>query len=72
MKYIDLRKEYPHLDSTYSEFPISSQIDAIFKEYQRAEQALEKRKKRNGDMVSLDTEPSVDAYIIDQPTGPEE
>ena len=23
MKYIDLRKEYPHLDSTYAAYPVS-------------------------------------------------
>lgn len=30
MKYIDLRKEYPHLDSTYAEYPVSYKIDAMF------------------------------------------
>lgn len=46
MKFIDLRKEYPHLDSTYSEYPVSYKIDAVFEEYRLAEQALEKRRDR--------------------------
>ena len=72
MKYIDLRKEYPHLDATYSEYPVSYKIDAMFEQCRLAEQALEKRKSRNGDVVSLDSEPGVEAHILEQASGPEE
>ena len=72
MKYIDLRKEYPHLDSTYSEYPVSYKIDAMFEQCRLAEQALEKRRRRNGDVVSLDSEPGVEAYILERVPGPEE
>ena len=60
MKYIDLRKEYPHLDSTYAAYPVSYKIDAMFEEYRLAEQALEKRRTRNGDVISLDSEPGIE------------
>ena len=72
MKFIDLRKEYPHLDSTYSTYPVSYKIDAMFEEYRLAEQALEKRKIRNGDVVSLDSEPGVEAHVMERVAGPEE
>ena len=72
MKFIDLRKEYPHLDSTYSEYPVSYKIDAMFEEYRLAEQALERRKTRNGDVISLDSEPGVEAYTAEHTPGPEE
>lgn len=72
MKYIDLRKEYPHLDSTYSEYPVSYKIDAMFEQYRLAEQALEKRRCRNGDVISLDNEPGVEAQILERVPGPEE
>ena len=72
MKFIDLRKEYPYLDSTYSEYPVSYKIDAIFEEYRLAEQALERRRTRNGDVISLDSEPGVEAHIADHLPGPEE
>lgn len=72
MKYIDLRKEYPHLDSTYSEYPVSCKIDAMFEQYRLADQAREKRRSRNGDVVSLDSEPGVEAYILERVLGPEE
>lgn len=72
MKFIDLRKEYPHLDSTYSKYPVSYKIDAMFEEYRLAEQALEKRKIRNGDVVSLDSEPGVEARVMERVAGPEE
>lgn len=72
MKFIDLRKEYPHLDSTYSKYPVSYKIDAMFEEYRLAEQALEKRKIRNGDVVSLDSEPGVEAHVMERVAGPEE
>ena len=71
MKYIDLRKEYPHLDSTYSEYPVSYKIDAMFEQCRLAEQALEKRRSRNGDVISLDNEPGVEAHILEQVPGPE-
>lgn len=72
MKFIDLRKEYPHLDSTYSEYPVSYKIDAVFEEYRLAQQALEKRRTRNGDVISLETEPGVKEHIADYLPGPEE
>ena len=72
MKYIDLRKEYPHLDATYSEYPVSYKIDAMFEQCRLAEQALEKRRSRNGDVVSLDSEPGVEAHILERVPGPEE
>mgnify|MGYP001160433314 CR=1 FL=1 len=72
MKYIDLRKEYPHLDSTYSEYPVSCKVDAMFEQYHLADQALEKRRRRNGDVVSLDSDPGVEAHILDRVPGPEE
>lgn len=72
MEYIDLQKEYPHLDSTYSEYPVSYKINAVFKEYRLAEQALRKRRTRNGDVVSLDSEPGVEGHILKQVPGPEE
>ena len=72
MKYIDLRKEYPHLDATYSEYPVSYKIDAMFEQCRLAEQALEKRRSRNGDVISLDNEPGVEAHILEQVPGPEE
>ena len=72
MKFIDLRKEYPHLDSTYSEYPVSYKIDAVFEEYRLAEQALEKRRTRNGDVVSLDSDPDIEAHIADHQPGPED
>ena len=72
MKFIDLRKEYPHLDSTYSEYPVSYKIDAVFEEYRQAEQALEKRRTRNGDVVSLDSDPGIEAHIADHQPGPED
>ena len=72
MKFIDLRKEYPHLDSTYSEYPVSYKIDAVFVEYRLAEQALEKRRTRNGDVVSLDSDPGIEAHIADHQPGPED
>ena len=72
MKFIDLRKEYPHLDSTYSKYPVSYKIDAMFEEYRLAEQALEKRKIRNGDVVSLDTEPGGEAHVMERMPGPED
>ena len=72
MKFIDLRKEYPHLDSTYSEYPVSYKIDAVFEEYRLAEQALEKRRTRNGDVVSLDSDPGIEAHIADLQPGPED
>lgn len=72
MKFIDLRKEYPHLDATYAEYPVSYKIDATFEEYRLAEQALEKRKIRNGDVISLDTEPGLADHIADCLPGPEE
>ena len=72
MKYIDLRREYPHLVSTYSEYPVSYKIDAMFEQCRLAEQALEKRKSRNGDVISLENEPWVEAHILEQVPGPEE
>ena len=72
MKFIDLRKEYPHLDSTYSEYPVSYKIDAVFEEYRLAEQALEKRRTRSGDVVSLDSDPGIEAHIADHQPGPED
>lgn len=72
MKFIDLRKEYPHLDSTYSEYPVSYKIGAVFEEYRLAEQALEKRRTRNGDVMSLDSDPGIEAHIADHQPGPEE
>ena len=72
MKFIDLRKEYPHLDSTYSEYPVSYKIDAVFEEYRLAEQALEKRRTRNGDVVSLDSDPGIEAHIADHQPGPDD
>ena len=72
MKFIDLRKEYPHLDSTYSEYPVSYKIDAVFEDYRLAEQALEKRRTRNGDVVSLDSDPGIEAHIADHQPGPED
>ena len=72
IKYIDLRKEYPHLDSTYSEYPVSYKIDDMFEQYRLAEQALEKRRCRNGDVISLDNEPGVEAHILERVPGPEE
>lgn len=72
MKFIDLRKEYPHLDSTYSEYPVSYKIGAVFEEYRLAEQALEKRRTRNGDVVSLDSDPGIEAHIADHQPGPED
>lgn len=72
MKFVDLRKEYPHLDSAYSKYPVSYKIDAMFEEYRLAEQALEKRKIRNGDVVSLDSEPRVEAHVMERVAGPEE
>ena len=72
MKFIDLRKEYPHLDSTYSEYPVTYKIDAVFEEYRLAEQALEKRRTRNGDVVSLDSDPGIEAHIADHQPGPED
>ena len=72
MKFVDLRKEYPHLDSAYSKYPVSYKIDAMFEEYRLAEQALEKRKIRNGDVVSLDSEPGVEAHVMERVAGPEE
>ena len=72
MKSIDLRKEYPHLDDTFSEYPVSYKIDAMFEEYRLAEQALNKRRKRNGDVISLDTEPGIGAHIVERASGPEE
>lgn len=72
MKFIDLRKEYPHLDSTYSEYPVSYKIDAVFEEYRLAEQELEKRRTRNGDVVSLDSDPGIEAHIADHQPGPED
>ena len=72
MKFIDLRKEYPHLDSIYSEYPVSYKIDAVFEEYRLAEQALEKRRTRNGDVVSLDSDPGIEAHIADHQPGPED
>ena len=72
MKFVDLRKEYPHLDSAYSKYPVSNKIDAMFEEYRLAEQALEKRKIRNGDVVSLDSEPGVEAHVMERVASPEE
>lgn len=72
MKVIDLRREYPHLDSTYSEYPVSYKIDAMFEQCRLVEQALERRKRRNGDVVSLDSEPGVEAHILKRVPGPEE
>ena len=72
MKYIDLRKEYPHLDSTYVEYPVSYKIDAMFEQYRLAEQALEKRRSRNGDVISLENQPGVEAHILERVPGPEE
>lgn len=72
MKYIDLRKEYPHLDSTHSEYPVSYKIDAMFEQCRLADQALEKRRRRNGDVVSLDSDPGVEAHILERVPGPEE
>ena len=72
MKFIDLRKEYPHLDSTYSEYPVSYKIGAVFEEYRLAEQALEKRRTRNGDVVSLDSDPGIEAHIADHQPGPDD
>lgn len=72
MKFIDLRKEYPHLDSRYSEYPVSCKINAVFEQCRLYEQAREKRRKRNGDIISLDTEPGIEAYIIERKPDPEE
>lgn len=72
MKYIDLRKEYPHLDATYSEYPVSYKIDAMFEQCRLAEQALEKRRSRNGDVFSLENQPGVEAHILERVPGPEE
>lgn len=72
MKFVDLRKEYPHLDSAYSKYPVSYKIDAMFEEYRLAEQALEKRRIRNGDVVSWDTDPGVETHVMEQVPGAEE
>lgn len=72
MKWIDLRKEYPHLDSTYSKYPVSYKINDVFEEYRLAEQALEKRRIRNGDVNSLDSEPWLEAHVMEWRSGPEE
>ena len=72
MKYIDLRKEYPHLDATYSEYPVSYKIDAMFEQCRLAELALEKRRSRNGDVFSLENQPGVEAHILERVPGPEE
>lgn len=72
MKYIDLRKEYPNLDFTYSEYPVSYKIDTMFEQCRLAEQALEKRRSRHGDVISLESEPWVEAHILEQVPGPEE
>lgn len=45
---------------------------AMFEEYRLAEQALEKRKIRNDDVVSLDSEPGVEAHVMERVAGPEE
>ena len=72
MKYIDLRKEYPHLDAAYAEYPVSDKIDAMFEQCRLGEQAREKRRRRNGDVISLDGEPGVEAHILERASGPEE
>lgn len=68
----DLRNEYPHLDAAYAEAAVPGRIAAVFQQYRRAEQALEKRRSRNGDTVSLDAEPGIESYIIHQSPSPEE
>ena len=49
----DLRNEYPHLDATYAEAVVPCKVAIVFQQYRRAERALEKRRSRNGDTVSL-------------------
>lgn len=48
MKKIDLTKEYPHLDATYTDYPVSSDVYAVFEQSRLDEQAQAKRCKRNG------------------------
>ena len=39
MKKIDLTKEYPHLDATYTDYPVSSDVYAVFEQSRLDEQA---------------------------------
>lgn len=68
----DLRNEYPHLDAAYAEAVVPCKVAIVFQQYRRAERALEKRRSRNGDTVSLDAEPGIESYIIHQSPSPEE
>ena len=43
MKKIDLTKEYPHLDATYTDYPVSSDVYAVFEQSRLDEQAQAKR-----------------------------
>ena len=71
MKKIDLTKEYPHLDATYTDYPVSD-VYAVFEQSRLDEQAQAKRRKRNGDVISLDTHPNVERYAITPEAGTEE
>ena len=42
MKKIDLTKEYPHLDATYTDYPVSD-VYAVFEQSRLDEQAQAKR-----------------------------
>ena len=44
----------------------------MFEQCRLADQALAKRRSRNGDVVSLDSEPGVEAHILERVPGPEE
>lgn len=67
MKKIDLTKEYPHLDATYTDYPVSSDVYAVFEQSRLDEQAQAKRRKRNGDVISL-----VEQYAVTPEAGTEE
>ena len=43
MKKIDLTKEYPYLDATYTDYPVSSDVYAVFEQSRLDEQAQAKR-----------------------------
>ena len=67
MKKINLTKEYPHLDATYTDYPVSSDVYAVFEQSRLDEQAQAKRRKRNGDVISL-----VEQYAVTPEAGTEE
>ena len=57
MKKIDLTKEYPHLDATYTDYPVSSDVYAVFEQSRLDEQAQA---------------PNVERYAITPEAGTEE